>query len=146
MRNHHTSLLCVITRRDDANRCNSANDSWKPRCCVCVPSMVSCSRFRLPIHASPSRLVAKKAYIGTPPKKTHSKTESRPTSADQHNTERKHTNKAQSSRQWQEAPNAHRGGGNKATHCTPTALSEIEQKACYFTLAPGREATRALCP
>ena len=32
------------------------------------------------------------------------------------NTKQKHTNKAQSSWKWQEAPNAHWGSGNKATH------------------------------
>ena len=69
---------------------------------ACVPSMVSCSSFGLPIHAQPLRLLeapkwcctklqrdektgkrCNSANNGRKPQKAHSKMESQPTSADQ---------------------------------------------------------------
>ena len=45
------------------------------------------------------------------------------------NTERKHTSEAPSSQQRQEALNAHRSGGNKATHTAPNSPECNQMKA-----------------
>ena len=60
--------------------------------------------------------VATRTSAGNP--KRHTPRRGAAPRARTNNTEREHTSKAQSSRQLHEAPNAHRSGGNKATHST----------------------------
>ena len=60
--------------------------------------------------------VAAQTTAGNP--KRHTPIQRAGPQARTNNTERKHTSKAQSSRQGQEAPNAQRSGGSKATHST----------------------------
>ena len=91
--------MSVTKRRNSGKRCNSTNNSRKPQ-------------------------------------KAHSKTESQPTSVDgkpAHERgptmqEYEHTNKAPSSQPRQETPNAHRGGGTRATHTTSNSPKSNQSK------------------